>query len=356
MTVKSESLAKVLSQMVVEALVQIGFNQDDILQGAIEFTNLPWQVPPLVMEAPLFGIPLSDYIDRAVYVNTDALATMWSDALASMKNSPDRVLTHDGWRSASVALPSIKTRERPLYLSLPEGFPGGITDISAVMLSLECAHIMRANSKLTNFVSDEDSYYAVLPTGLEVGVKNGLPAMYDDIWDVPVNGMVQEMLRTPRGSVFEGCDYNIIAKVRSIIYTYHKGVKDYEGVDWAIQALRVIDGHKELLEAIFNVKKTAYNRKVRMQALERAAQVVNQLSLTDRQRIETLKHLLVPEVITARKFSKIVFPFNKLPPPVLADHVLERVRNGVMELVHVEETLYASAQKPERSVKEKEPT
>lgn len=346
----AEPLAKVLSRQIVEALVMIGLTQEDILQGSIEFTDLPWQVPPLVVEATLFGVPLSDYIDTAVYVNTEALANLWSDSLAFMKNSPAKVLTHDGFRAASMAIPSVKLKERALYLSVPEGFPGGIADIAAVMLSLECAHIMRANSKLGGFVSDENNYFALLPSGLEVGVKDGLPTMYAEIWDTPVEGMVQEMLRTARGTVSELCHHDIIAKVRSVAYTFNKGIRDYEAVEWALQALRVIDGGKFLLDAVYGVKKVIYNRKVREEALKQAVHVVDQLAMTDRQRIETLKQLLVPEVLTSAHFTKLIYPFNKLPPPVLAEKVLNRIRQAVAELHHQEELLYAGSNKPARSV------
>lgn len=347
----AESLAKVLARQVVEALVVIGLTQEDILQGPIEFTTLPWQVPPLVVDAPLFGVPLSGYIDRAVYVNTDALTTLWSEALGNMKNHPDKVLTHDGYRAGSNALPNVRLFERPLYLSLPEGFPGGITDLGAVMLSLECAHVMRANSKLSGFVSDEDNYYAITNHGIEVGVKSGLPTMYDDVWDVPVDGMVQEMLRAPRGTVFEGCDYDIIAKVRSIVYTFRTQFRDYEAVDWSLQTLRVIGGARELLAAVFNIKVVRYERKVRRTALEEAVSTVKQLSMTDRQKIEVLKHLLVPEVISSGTFSKEIYPFNKLPPPVLSARTAEKISAAVLKLYNEEESLYASrGNRPQRSV------
>lgn len=344
-----DSLATALSRAVVESLVLLGLGQDDILQGQIEHTTLPWQVPPLVIEATLFGAPLSEYIDRAVYVSAEELAMLWADALSDMKNYPDRVLTADGYRKASRAIPHVRLRERPLYLSIPEGYPGGITDLAATVLSLECAHIMRTNTRLSRFVSDEDNYYAVLETGMEVGIKEGLPCVGSEVWDVPVEGMVQEMLRMPRGSVFEGCDYNIISRVRSLVYTYQDSIRDYEAVDWALQALRVIDGHKELLDAVYRIKRVAYNRKMRLTTLAEAVKVVNQLSLTDRQKIETLKHLLVPQVITSTQFSKSVYPFNRLPPPLLLDKVSNRIKQAVEELYNQEEILYAGTGKPKRS-------
>lgn len=345
-----EPLAKLLSRLVVEALVQAGFTQDDVLSGGIEFTNLPWQVPPLVIDAPMFGIPLSEYIDRAVYVNTEALTELWSDALLNMKNKPDKVLTFEGYRAASRAIPNVRLNERPMYLSPPEGFPAGITDLAATMLSLECAHLLRRNSRISSFTADDDNYFAELPEGIEVGIKEGLPALYFDIWDIPVTGMVEEMLRTPRGTIFEGCDWNITSKVRSLVYTYQKSFRDYEALDWAIQALRAIEGDRELLQAVRDIRKVAYNRRVRLDALAQAVQVVDSIAMTDRQRIDTLKNLLVPEVISSAQFSRTIYPVNATPPAVLMDKVLERIRVAVKQLHHEEESLYATHGKPERSV------
>ena len=336
------TLASTLAQQVSEAFVKAGLTQDDVLVGAIKHTNLPWQIPPLVVEATLFGVPFSDYVMQHLNVNRSALLTLWADALAGMQNTPDKVVTFDGYRSASYALPGVKTPERQLFLSTPAGFPKAVESLAAVTLSLEAAHLLRAHSKVVNFVSDDDNYFADLGDGALVGIKDGLPSICEDLWDLPVNGMVQELLRTPRGAVWEGCDYDIISKVRSVLWEVPKAFDDFEAVDWALQALRVVGGQREMLRAIRNLRKTAYNRQMRLKALSEALETVNRLSLSDRQRIEMLKNLLVPEVLSSGQFSKKIYPFYTVPPAMLTDKVLDRVRQAVSDLYETEVNLYGN--------------
>lgn len=339
---RQATLASTLALQVSEALVKVGMTQDDILVGEIKHTDLPWQIPPLLVEAPLFGVPLADYFSRSISVNAEALLVLWGDALMGMRNNPSKILDFDGYRSSSYVIPGVRTNERQLYLSLPAGFPHGIEDLAAVTLSLEAAHLLHGNVRVREFVSDDDNYYAVLPDGIEVGIKEGLPTVASDIWDMPVSGMVQEMLRMPRGAVWEGCDYDIIAKVRSVIWDYQKIFPEFEALDWALQALRVMDGQKEMLSAIYNLKKTAYNRKVRIEALADAVRVSNQLSISDRQRIELLRNLLVPLVITSGQFTKLIYSYHSTVPAMLAEKVLNRIRSAVQDMHDNEVSLYTS--------------
>ncbi len=342
---KQASLAQTLSNLVVEALVQIGLTQDDVLGGPIPtpHTMLPWQVPPLVVEAPIFGVPLSEYLDKVVWVSSEHLLNMWSESLANMKNKPDAVVTPAGYKTTSYVIPNVRSSERQIHFSMPEGYPHSITNMAAQVLSLECAHLLRSNSKLESFCSDDDNYYAVLPDGGGiVGVKDGLPAIHQDQWDVPVTGLVQEMLRTARGEIWEGCDYNIISKVRSVVITHEKGIRDFEAVDWMLQTLRVIDGYNELLEGIRSIRKVAYERKARLNTLADANEIVHRKSMTDRQRIETLKSILVPDIMTSGQFTKTVYPFYTVPPPMLQEKVLQRVITTINELYLEEERLYAN--------------
>ncbi len=338
---KQDSLANQLSREIVEALVKIGLTQEDVLGGAIQHTELPWQVPPLVVEATLFGVPLSEYLDSSTYVNSDRLYTLWSDALGDFKNNPDKVLTFNGYKATSYALPALRSNERLLRLSLPEGYPGGITDLAAVVLSLECAHLLRQNALTVEFLNDDDNYCALLPSGAKVGIVDGYPAVWAEIWDgMPINGMVQEILRTPRGSVWEGCDYNILSKVRSLVHEYQRSIRDYEAVDWALQTLRVIDGTDALLAACKNLKQTAHIRKVRLAVLDTALEVARRASITDRQRVETLKGILVPEVLTTQQFSRQVYPYYRQVPPLLAPRAVQRMRENLKALRDSEEALY----------------
>jgi len=329
-----------MAGLVIEALVKIGLNQEEVLDGPIVHTNLPWQIPPLVNEAEIFGVPFSAYIDIPTFVNPEQLCLLWSDSLSFMRNKPDKVLTHAGYINASYAIPYVRTPERQLHLSLPDGFPGGVTDYAGVTLSLECAHLLKFNARIKEFVESEDDYFAILEDGTEVGVKGGLPTLWAEEWDLPVNGMVQEMLRTPRGAVWEGCDYDIIAKLRSVAHEYRDKMRAFEAVDWCLQTLRVIGGARELLLAVRKIKAVSYARAMRQRQLREAVEIANKVSLTDRQRLDALKGILVPEVISTAQFSKLVYPYTKVPPPMLADKVLFRIKEAVQKLHDDEMLIY----------------
>jgi hypothetical protein len=271
------------------------------------------------------------------------MLNLWSDALLNMKNNPDSVISVDGgFRATSYAIPNVRSNERQLHLSMPEGFPGAVTDTAVSMLCLECAHLLRTNARIDHFVNDDSNYYAVLYDTKEVvGIKDGLPALFADQWDISVEGIVQEMLRTPRGEAWEGSDYNIVSKVRLLIHKYAKSFRDFEALDWALQTLRVVDGHVELLSAVRAIKKVAYSRAARLKLLEHCVEVLFRLSMTDRQRIESLKGMLVPEIMSSGKFSKMIYPFYAVPPALLSEKVLVRIRLAVQALYEEERRLYA---------------
>ena len=325
---REKLLEATLSELIVEALSQIGLVQEDILDGPFNHKIMAWQVPPLIVEETLFGIPLTNYMTEVLTVRPVELYSLYTEALEHMRNGPSRVLSYEGYRATSQALPWVRVEERQLYLSLPDGFPA-VTDYAGVLLSLECAHMLRSTVKLEDFIEDDDNYCAVLEGGNRIGVIDGLPAYMPDIWDLPILGAVQEMLRTPRGAIFEGCDYNVTAKVRSVLCDWQATLRDYTALDWAVQTLRVIDGERALLKAIRNMRAVAFERKVRLDNLHEVVRVVNQVSLTDRQRITTLKHLLVPDLMSVTEFSKKVYPFHSRIPPMVADKVLSRMQANV---------------------------
>jgi hypothetical protein len=339
-SVNRASTATTLSRLVVEALVKIGLTEKDVLGGAFQHTDLPWQVPPLVIEATLFGAALSEYIDVPTYVHVDHLINLFTDALNDMRNNPRKVLTPDGYKATGLALPHTRASERHLTFSMPDGFPGSVSEYAGTTLGLECAHLLRTNAKVTDFVSDDDNYYAVLPSGTEIGVKDGMPTWASDQWDFPVSGMVQELLRSPRGAVWEGCDYNVIARVRDVAYTYQKHIVEFEAVDWALQALRVIDGERELLRAVKSIKKVAYERTERMAALRQAVEISKMMAISDRQRVETLKTLLVPDILKPGQFSKYIYTFYGVVPVLVAGQTMMKIQENVAALLEQEEALY----------------
>lgn len=349
MAENSVSLATQLSRLVVEALVKIGLTEQDVLGGAFLQTDLPWQVPPLVIEAPLFGAPLSEYIDFPMYVHVDHMINLFSDTLQDLRNAPAKVITHEGYKAVGNVLPHVRAMHRGLYFSLPDGYPQRVSDYAGVTLALECANLLRINSRLTSFVSDEDNYYATLPSGIEVGVRDGLPTIGAEQWDLPVSGMVQELLRTPRGAVWEGCDYNIIAKVRDVAHRYKDSIKEFEAVDWALQALRVMDADKPLLRTVKGIKRVAFEREGRMVTLRDAVTVSLAQGMTDRQRIDALRNMLVPDIVKPAQFTKLIYNYYKVPPPVLAASSLVRIQQAVRGLLENEEMLYAKEPKGRRA-------
>ena len=336
------AITQTLARAVVESMSASGVTQDDFLTGQIKLTNLPWQVPPLHVASPLMKIPLKDYIDQPTWISVDHILNLWSDGLMLLRNAPAKILTEMGvYRMASLAIPHIKTPERMLRLSIPEGFPGGVADHCGAILSLEVAHLLKDNARIKAFTYDDNSYFATLPDGSEVGIKNGLPTVAEDEWDISVEGIVQEMLETGRGAVWEGCDYDIIAKTRSLLNEGRWKFPEQEGLDWALQALRVLDGRSALLKAIQSARAMIYLRNLRRARLIEAREVALRHTISDRARIETLRGLLVPEVLTPTQFSKRLFSYSAAVPVLLSASALARVRAGVEELLMEEENYYA---------------
>jgi hypothetical protein len=334
-------LVKRLSLLVVHAIAQWGVTRDDVFTGGIKYMDLMWQIPPLVSEDKLFGQTFSEHVQATTYVNADALAAFWADAMYDLRNRPHRVCAEDGYRLSTNAFPHMRKDERALHLSMPEGFPDSISNNAAVTFCLECAHILNGNTKLDGFVNDEDNYYAILPTGTEVGIKDGLPAHGSEVWDLPVHGMVQDLITSPRGEMFEGCDYSIISKVRSLLWD-HQRMRDWQGVDWALQALRVMGGEKVLQEDVSRIKTVVSTRNARLATLTDAVEVVNRVALTDRQRVEILKHLLVPEVMSSATFNRTIYPLYRTPPPMMPEKSLVRMRQAVQDLYDAEVSMHGS--------------
>lgn len=336
------SLAWTLSRAVVESMSASGVSQDDFLTGQIKLTSLPWQVPPLHVLAPLMKMPLKDYLDRPTWISVEHMTTLWTDGLMMLRNAPSKVLTETGaYRAASLAIPHIKAPERMLRLSVPEGFPHGVSDQTGAVLSLEVAHLFKDNARIKTFVYDENSYYAVMPDGTEVGIKDGYPTECAQEWDISVEGIVQEMLESGRGAVWEGCDYDIIAKTRSLLHEKRWNFHEHEGLDWALQALRVLDGRSALLRAIQSARAMIYSRNLRRTRLSEAREVAYRNTISDRARIETLRGLLVPEVLSPSQFTKRVYSYSSVVPVLLSTTSLAKVRAGIDQLLEEEEAYYA---------------
>lgn len=336
------TLEYTLARAVVDSMSACGVMQDDFLTGAIKITNCSWQAPPLVSKVPLMKLPLDAYLEVSTWVSVDHMVNLWSEAMMLLRNAPDKVLHPDGtFRRGSLALPHTRAPLRALALTVPDGFPGGVSDYVGVTLSVEVAHLMKNNAKLAEFRHDEDNYLAVLEDGREIGIKDGLPAVAYDEWDLPVHGMIPELLEMPRGAIFEGCDYDIISKTRSLVAEGRFRLVEREGIELALQALRLMGGGKALLRAIQSQRTVAHSRNRRLKVVREAREVAYRYGISDRARIDTIRGLLVPEFMPPGKFTKYVYPYSAVVPALLAEKVLARLRTNLDALVEQEEQQYA---------------
>lgn len=335
------SLVSSLIRPVVKALAATGLSQKDLLSGAIEFTDLPWQAPALNCTAKLGGVPVSQYLDtHHPRLRVDGLVDFWDNALVQLRFAPMRVAEEDGWRAASYALPDSKPGERALWLSMPEGFPSTVSEYEGITLSMECAHLLRIGGQYADFVTDEDNYHAVLADGRIVGVKDGLPARHADQWDLPVTGMVQELLMLPRGRTSTTCDYDLIAKLRSVVWSRQAQLAEFEGIDWALQTLRVLSHGAQLPEVLRSVSVFDANKRIsarRVQVVKEALDLMGVVSISDRSRMIAIRSLLVPEVLSISKYRSRIYSSDDIPA-ALSPKIIAKINERLQLLLEEEQS------------------
>lgn len=338
------ALTHELSKLVVRSLALSGITTDMVLQGDLQFTMLPWQTPPLRLQATILGVSLEEYLNPALSVKPEGLYELWTNALAAFKHRPGRILDEAGYyRTASYALPKVRAVERPLHLSTPESVPH-VTDNAATTLSLEVAHLLRFNAPITEFVESDSDYYAVLPeSSFKVGIVGGVPAVCSDQWDMSVSGLVPDLLEAPRGVLWEGSDYDIISRVRSTLHTCRGKFKDFDGLDWALQALRILQGSRELLDQVHKIKSVKMYEHTRVASLRNALDIAKNRVITDRQRLDALRACLVPAVISVGVFSREIYPYYSTPGAFMRADTLAKIISGIEGLLKQAEATLANS-------------
>jgi hypothetical protein len=325
-------------------LVKLGRTPDEILQGRLEFTQLPWQLPPIIVESTLGGRKLQEYFDEPMTFNEKAFHTFWQAAMQGLMDKPEKTFGLQGYRHL-IGVTREHSGVRLLRFSKPEGFPQKITDYAGAILSLECAHACKVAGLAREFYDTDSDYWAVTHGGYEIGVRDGLPIAGADRWDTNVSGIVQELLRMPRGDVFYGCDYDLVSRLRSFLHEEKNRLLEFESADWALQAMRVLLRGRHSPSLLRQVQRLETTKQVfgaRLEALREAVALVEANAYSDRQKIQILKETLVPEYLTRGKFSKHIYPFNAPIPAVLNQHALWRIKGGIGELFRIEEGLHAN--------------
>lgn len=325
-------------------LLKLKLSTRDILQGPLEYTDLPWHTPPLVSDAKLGDVPLQGLLDCAVRVNEESLYALWYGTMTNLMNMPNQVLGAYGYRGLHFALDA-PHGERAIRLSRPQGFPGKIDEYAGAVLSLEVAHTCKLAGLAVAFHEGDSDYWVQTKSGYEIGVRNGLPIVGGDQWDTSFEGFVPELLRRPRGDAFYGCDYDLIARLRSFLHTYRSRIpEDFEAADWLLQALRVLAYGRHLPRLLSAVRRLGEVREeggTRLEDLKSCMEIMQAGNLSDRQKISALKGLLVPNHLGKTAFSRRVYPYHAGVPAVLRPLAAGRVRGNIEDLYRIEEALYA---------------
>lgn len=321
-----------LARIIARSLKRIGVTQEAVLSGAIQFTTLDWMAPPLLADDLLEGLPFRDYMDQMVpWVDADQLHMFWIDALAQARSNPANVLGEDGWRGLSKIMPTATPGVRNLWLPKPS-IP--LDDSVGVQLSLDVAHLARMACKPLEFVENHDDYYVVLEDDIVLGVKGGVPAWPSD-FDMPLKGMIPEFLTSSRGELWTGCDYGLLAKLRSTVWEHRSKLDEFQGLDWALQALRILGSRQNPEQLLAGLERAAVEgrkRELDLAVLRNCQSLLSYPQVSDGRKVEGLRGMLVPSVITNQRFRRDFYA-QANPPPFLKEGAMEKIAEALRSLI-----------------------
>lgn len=336
----AESTIAALVTPVVHALAKAGLSQQELLTGPLQYTDLMWQAPPLHSEATVNGIALYHILDRPRRVNVDRLYDFWSNVLSKLRNAPQQVLDREGFKQTSYVIQASTQGERQLAFAMPDGHPFAISEYAAVSFSLECAHLLHTScGTLTDFVSDDSNYFAVTREGYEIGVRDGLPIQGAEEWDMPCIGSVPALLAQTRGQPYVGCDYDLLAKLRSALWERQGSIAEFEGLDLALQTLRVLGQGRHLPEVqrkIVHLKADIAVSKHRISVIKQANELVGLFAISDRARIKAIRSLLVPDFMSATEFKAKIYYLPSNIPATITEAALAKMKTNLAALLEEE--------------------
>ncbi len=315
---------------VLQALARVGVTQDDIFSGPIKFTELDWLTPPLMSKDTLGGIPFHEYLTPFLpWVNGAELYGFWVETLSLAHTAPHQLYTKEkGWRRLSRVMPvAFRPGWRKLWLPLPPGLPY-IDDYMGALLSVDVAHVARLSGLCVgDFVETENDYYGTLASGDVIGLRRGVPALPSP-FDIPALGMVSDMLETTRGELWAGCDYDVLSKLRSCIWEHRDKLPEFDGLDLACQTMRVLSegkGTAYIAECVRSLKRREEKLKVDAVVLRRCKDLVDWPGVSDARKIEGLRSMLVPAVMTITEFRREFYSKDD-PPAMVSDKVMTRIQ------------------------------
>jgi hypothetical protein len=316
-----------LSKAVSAAFLASPLSEEERNPGRIELTDLPWAAPPLACRATLGRVPLSDYLNVPMALDASSLHRFWTKTLDDLWHKPSAIMRGGAFANCRWAFPKLKVGQRAFLFSVPLGFPSQPDVTAGAMLSIEAATAAVSSLPVLDLVSDDDNYYAVLSDDIVIGVKNGRPAC-DSPWGDGVSGMVQEMLESSRGEADYVCRFDQLAMLRSVLHTHRRRFEEFEGLDYALQALRLLSLGGHCPELITQLRMLPLDLP-RLRSTERVLRdclgIVDDLQMSDRSKLQIWHNLLVPDVIAPAKFRQHVFSGSQYPF-ALAQAKVESIR------------------------------
>lgn len=320
-----------LVRAITRAFLRAGFGPEELLNGQVKHTDLPWQVQPLHSDLVLEDLRLQEFCDRLEQFDLATLVEFWQFGLSDLHHNPLRIGCEYGWNRCSRILRNTSAGDRNLRFSLPENWPRPEPWAGAVF-SMEVAYTVHISKRLPLVRGDED-YYVETEYG-KVGLAFGLPTT-ESPWDSPMDGMVEVLATSPRGAISTVCRYDTLASLRSVLYENYSRFAEAEALDSALQTLRYLEGpdHTSILQ-------DAVSGEIpQLRSIERAISIVSECSdimlewmAGDNVKILQIYSRLVPEVISRRSFAQLFWNFQTEPPVVMRDSTLAKVRENLKQL------------------------
>jgi hypothetical protein len=299
------SLAKAVSA----AFAASALTDEERNPDRIEIPDLPWTAPPLRCSATLGGVPLSDYLNVPMALDETLLHRFWVKTLDDLWHRPSSAIRRGAFANCAQGMPKLKVGQRAFLFSTPAGFPAQLDSSAGAMLSIEVAHAAAQSLPILDVVSDEDNYYVVMPDERIIGVRAGKPAC-DSPWGDRVSGMVQEMLEMSRGEPDYTLRFDQLAAMRSVVNVHRRRFPEFQGLDWGLQALRILTlgGHcPELMTQMRMTSMELPQLRRNEQILRDCLAIVDDLSLSDRSKLQIWQNYLVPEVISVSRFKQVIY-------------------------------------------------
>lgn len=313
--------------------VALAFSSSDITpeeasSNVLTHTDIPWSNPPLKCYDSLEDVPLSFYFDCPMIVEDGMrLHEFWRTAMDALFERGRHVISHGAFQGLNKATKA-SLGQKAFRFSIPEGYPFEMPAYTGVCFSLEAAHTAKLSIGLADFVDEDDNYFAVLPNGQIIGVKDGVPALPGTRWDVPAKGLVQDFLTTPRGATTYDCLYDQVARTRSLLWEHKKRFRDWQALDYSLQALRKLS-LGSYCPPLLGASQTAIIDVMVLQArelaLRQAMEVMTLNTISDRAKVLTVQQLLIPLVTSKATFRLKVYNSGPVIPYTIQDRVMQKI-------------------------------